>query len=102
MSGVKRMFLSQVRDSVVHKTAQLIIPGSIQSTQVIDRNPNIVLEDLALNHHDEEVMDGDWFVLDAVKRMLLNDVVVLVELKLQNPMFDGFGRLDVLAELCEF
>ena len=73
----------------MNETAQLIISGSLQGAQVIERDPNVVIEDLALDDDDEEVVDGDRFILDAVEHVVLDDVVVLVELELEDPVFDG-------------
>ena len=73
----------------MNETAQLIISGSLQGAQVIERDPNVVIEDLALDDDDEEVVDGDRFILDAVEHVVLDDVVVLVELELKDPVFDG-------------
>ena len=73
----------------MNETAQLIISGSLQGAQVIERDPNVVIEDLALDDDDEEVVNGDRFISDAVEHVVLDDVVVLVELELKDPVFDG-------------
>ena len=56
-----------------------------------------MIKNFALDDHNKQIMDGDIFVFYGVVDLVLKNVVMLMELKLEKPMFDGLLRDDELA-----